>query len=61
MAVGVTIVLLMPDVYILAQGQPAKAVGVLMAMHLIIAVVTYNSLVRLAPMRPRLSHTPVAD
>lgn len=51
MAVIVTVVLLLPDVWILAQGQPAEAVATLMAMHLAIAVVTYQALVRLAPPR----------
>jgi hypothetical protein len=53
LAILVTIVLWLPDIYILAQGQPAKAVAVLMAMHLAIAVVTYNALVRIAPIRTR--------
>jgi Family of unknown function (DUF6069) len=53
MAVLVTLVLLLPDVYILAKGQPAKAVAVLMTMHLAIGVVTYNSLVRIARVRRR--------
>jgi hypothetical protein len=53
MAVAVTVVLWLPDLYILAKGQPAKAVAVLMVMHLAIAVVTYNGVVRLAPVRPR--------
>jgi hypothetical protein len=44
-AVLVTIVLLLPDVAILIQGQPARAVGVLMVMHVAIAVVTYGALV----------------
>jgi len=48
-AVAVTLVLWLPDVWILAQGQPARAVAVLMVMHVAIAVVTYNALVRLAP------------
>jgi hypothetical protein len=52
MAVAVTLVLWVPDVYILAQGQPPRAVAVLFVMHLAIAVVTYNCLVRLAPTRP---------
>jgi hypothetical protein len=52
MAVAVTLVLWVPDVYILAQGQPPRAVAILFLMHLAIAVVTYNCLVRLA--RPRL-------
>jgi hypothetical protein len=51
MAIVVTLVLWLPDLYILHQGQPAKAVAVLMVMHLAIAVVTYNLLVRVAPVR----------
>jgi len=49
LAIVVTAFLLLPDLYILWQGQPAKAVAVLMVMHLAIAVVTYNALVYLAP------------
>ena len=48
-AVVVTVVLWLPDVVILLRGEPAKAVAVLMVMHLAIAVVTYQSMVRLAP------------
>jgi len=48
-AVVVTLVLWLPDLWILAEGQPPRAVAVLMVMHLAIAVVTYNVLVRLAP------------
>jgi hypothetical protein len=51
LAVLVTIVLLAPDVYIWHAGQPGQAVGVLMVMHLAIAIVTYASLVILAPVR----------
>jgi hypothetical protein len=51
MAAGVTLVLWLPDVYILIKGQPAKAVGTLFVMHLAIAVVTYSALVHLAPVR----------
>jgi len=40
----------------LKQGQPAKAVAVLMCMHVAIALVTYNALVRLAPVRARSSN-----
>jgi hypothetical protein len=54
LAIAVTIVLLLPDLYIWHQGQPAKAVVVLMAMHLAIALVTYNLLVHLAPVRSPL-------
>jgi hypothetical protein len=53
LAIVVTLVLFLPDLYILKQGQPPKAVAVLMSMHLAIAVVTYNALVHLAPVRPR--------
>ena len=48
MAIAVTLVLLLPDLYILANGQPPKAVAVLMVMHVAIAVVTYNCLVHIA-------------
>ena len=56
LAIAVTLVLLLPDVYILHQGQPPRAVGMLMCMHLAIAVVTYNALVRLAPVRHQRTH-----
>jgi hypothetical protein len=58
MAVLVTLVLLLPDVYILEQGQCAQAVAVLMVMHIAIGVVTYEALVRLAPVRAAMpQHT----
>jgi hypothetical protein len=53
-AIAVTLVLLLPDVYILKQGQPARAVAVLMCMHIAIGLVTYNALVRLAPVVSRV-------
>jgi FlaA1/EpsC-like NDP-sugar epimerase len=53
LAIVVTLVLLLPDLYILHQGQPFKAVAFLMLMHLAIGVITYNALVRLAPARRR--------
>jgi bacteriorhodopsin len=53
MAIVVTLVLWLPDVYILVNGQPGKAVGFLFVMHLAIALVTYNALVRIAPVRVR--------
>jgi hypothetical protein len=49
MAILVTLALWLPDLYILHHGQPGRAVGILMAMHLAIASVTYNALVRIAP------------
>jgi hypothetical protein len=51
MAILVTLVLWLPDVYILMGGQPGDAVAFLFLMHLAIAVVTYNALVHLAPVR----------
>jgi hypothetical protein len=48
-ATAVTLVLLVPDVYIAVQGQPIRAVAVLMCMHLAIGVITYASLLLLAP------------
>jgi hypothetical protein len=53
LAILVTLVLLLPDFYILYGGQPADAVAVLMVMHLAIALVTYNLLVHLAPVGRR--------
>jgi hypothetical protein len=56
LAIMVTAVLLLPDVYLLQQGQPVRAVGVLMLMHLAIGLITYNALVHVAPARtPRTS------
>lgn len=51
MAVAVTLVLYLPDLYLLVLGAPVRAVAVLMVMHIAIALVTYNALVRLAPVR----------
>lgn len=52
MAILVTLVLWLPDLYILHGGAPGEAVAVLMTMHVAIALVTYNLLVRVAPVRP---------
>jgi len=51
LAIAVTLVLWLPDLWILHLGQPIQAVVVLMLMHLAIAVVTYNALVRIAAIR----------
>ena len=45
----ITIVLFAPDAYIWHSGSPGKAVFVLIWLHIAIAIVTYNALVRLAP------------
>lgn len=51
LAVLVTLVLFLPDFYLLLRGDSPAAVGVLMAMHVAIAVVTYEALVRIARVR----------
>jgi len=51
LAVLVTAVLLLPDVYIWLKGQSTEGVFVLVWMHLAIALITYNLLVHLAPVR----------
>jgi hypothetical protein len=48
-AILITIVLIAPDLYIWHGGSPFKAVFVLIWLHVAIAIVTYNALVRLAP------------
>lgn len=52
LAVAVTLVLLLPDVWLLRQGQPGRAVVVLIVMHLAIAVVTYCAVVLIARPQP---------
>jgi hypothetical protein len=52
-AIAVTLVLFLPDLAIWYLGQPARAVFVLAWMHVAIAVVTYLSLIVLAPVRGR--------
>ena len=51
LAVAVTIVLLLPDVWLLIRDEPPAAVAILMCMHLGIALVTYNALIHVAPVR----------
>ncbi len=53
LAVVVTLVLYLPDLYLLVRGQPPTAVAGLMAMHLAIALITYHLVVRLAPVDRR--------
>jgi hypothetical protein len=50
-AVVTTLVLFLPDVWLLLRGSSLPAVLVLMAMHVAIALVTYQSMVRMAPVR----------
>ncbi len=49
MALVVSAVLIAPDAWLLARGEPPRAVAVLVAMHVAIALITYNLLVRAAP------------
>ena len=49
LAIAVTLVLFLPDLWIWMRGEPGQGVLVLMAMHVAIALVTYNALVRVAP------------
>jgi hypothetical protein len=51
-AIAVTGMLLLPDLYLLAKGQPPRAVFFLMLMHVAIGLVTYNALVRIARADP---------
>lgn len=51
LAVLVTLVLFLPDLYIWVKGQSGQGVVVLMAMHVAIALITYNLLVHVAPVR----------
>jgi hypothetical protein len=53
LAILVTLVLWVPDLWIWHLGQPAHAVAFLMLMHLAIALITYNLLVHLAPIQQR--------
>ncbi len=46
---AVTLVLFLPDLYIWYAGSPARAVLILMCMHVVIGLVTYEAMVRLAP------------
>lgn len=48
LAILVTLFLWLPDLWIWLKGQPTDAVLVLVVMHVAIALVTYNALVRIA-------------
>jgi hypothetical protein len=51
LAILVTLVLWLPDVWIWMKGESAHGVAVLAVMHVAIALVTYNVLVHVAPVR----------
>jgi hypothetical protein len=61
LAILVTLALLLPDLYILHTGEPPRGVAVLMVMHVAIALVTYNLLVHLAPVRPAAGRAPAGS
>ena len=61
LAILVTVFLWLPDLWILLQGQSAQGVAVLMVMHLAIALITYNLLVHLAPVRNRVARRRAAS
>jgi hypothetical protein len=48
LAVVATLALWLPDVILIVRHQPGPAVAVLMVMHLAVALVTYNVVVRVA-------------
>ncbi len=52
LAVLVTLVLWLPDLYLLDLGQPGRAVAVLIVTHLAIALVTCGRLVHIAKVTP---------
>ncbi|MHB1710972.1 MAG: hypothetical protein ACYCV7_06165 [Acidimicrobiales bacterium] len=60
LAIAVSLLLFLPDGWLLVRHDSAPAVAVLMVMHLAIAVITYNALVRLAPVRT-IEGAPAAD
>jgi hypothetical protein len=60
-AVLVTLALFLPDFWLLLKGSSWEAVLVLMAMHVAIALITYNLLVRLAPVGEQRALRPVPD
>ncbi len=59
-AIVVTLVLFLPDLWIWWKGEAGQGVLVLMAMHVAIALVTYNLLVHVAPVGEESEPAPVA-
>lgn len=51
LAIATTLLLFVPDTWLLLRGQPPHTVAILIAMHLAIAVVTFTTLTRGAPAR----------
>jgi hypothetical protein len=57
-AIVVTILAWGPDIWLLAKGETPRGVVVLAVMHLAVALITYNALVRIAPERERHKEQP---
>jgi hypothetical protein len=59
LAVLISLVLFLPDVWLLLRHQPLDAVAVLMTMHVAVALITYQVVVRVASAKdPRRRDTP---
>jgi hypothetical protein len=59
LAIAVTVVSLLPDVWILHLGQPSAGVVTLIAMHFALAVITYPAMVLIAPQRRAREVSPI--
>ncbi len=59
-ALGVTVFLWLPDLWLLLRHEPTRAVLFLAIMHAVVALVTYNLLVVVAPLQSAAS-APNAD
>jgi hypothetical protein len=47
----ISLALFLPDAWLVIRGEPPTAVAVLMAMHVVIAMVIYCAMVFIAPVR----------
>ena len=54
-----TLVAFLPDLWIWLQGESGQGVLVLVAMHVAIALVTYNLLVHVAPVGAAFESAPL--
>ncbi|HEY6471193.1 MAG TPA: DUF6069 family protein [Candidatus Dormibacteraeota bacterium] len=60
LAVLISLVLFLPDVWLLMRHQPPRAVLVLMIMHVAVALITYHVVVHVAPPREPRKHAAAA-
>jgi hypothetical protein len=60
LAVLISLLLFLPDVWLLLRHQPPRAVLVLMTMHVAVALITYQVVVRVAPAREPRKQSRVA-